>query len=228
VKVLGVIAGMGPFASTYFIQRVLQLTPAKKEWDHFRMIADYNVFIPSRTRALLYGESSPAPKMIETINGLEKAGVDLVAVPCNSGHGWYDEVSSHINVPWLNLIEVTANAVKQRNVKRTLVISAYVPVALKLYDEFLDNVVYLKEKERQVVYQLIEQLKLDKNRAVIKKKLYDVVSPYEDKVDAIIIACTEPSMLFGVNEKKWHSFEIIDSTNEYAKRCVEICKGVEL
>ena len=228
MKTLGVIAGMGPFASTYFLQRVLQLTPAKKEWDHFRMIADYNVFIPSRTRALLYGESSPAPKMIETINGLEKAGADLVAVPCNSGHGWYDEVSRSVGIPWLNLIEVTADAVKQRDVKSTLIISAYVPVTLKLYDKYLDNIIYLKENERQVVYQLIEQLKLNKNRDVIKKKLYDVVSSYEDKVDAIIIACTEPSMLFDIDEKVWNSFEVIDSTNEYAKRCVEICKGVKL
>lgn len=66
MKTLGVIAGMGPFASTYFLRRVLQFTPAKKERDHFRMFADYNVFIPSRTRALLYGEESPALKMIET------------------------------------------------------------------------------------------------------------------------------------------------------------------
>jgi len=228
VKVLGVIAGMGPFAATYFLKRVLQLTPVEKEWDHFRMIADYNVFIPSRTRALLYGESSPAPRMIDTINGLEKAGVDLVAVPCNSGHGWYDEVSSRIGIPWLNLIEVTADVVKQRDVERALVISAYVPVALKLYDKYLDNIVYLKESERQIVYHLIEQLKLNKSRTVIKKRLYDVVSPYEDIVDAIVIACTEPSMLFDIGEKKWGSFELIDSTNEYAKRCVEICKGVEL
>ena len=228
MKVLGVIAGMGPFAATYFLKRVLQLTPVEKEWDHFRMIADYNVFIPSRTRALLYGESSPAPRMIDTINGLEKAGVDLVAVPCNSGHGWYDEVSSRIGIPWLNLIEVTADVVKQRDVERALVISAYVPVALKLYDKYLDNIVYLKESERQIVYHLIEQLKLNKSRTVIKKRLYDVVSPYEDIVDAIVIACTEPSMLFDIGEKKWGSFELIDSTNEYAKRCVEICKGVEL
>ena len=228
MKVLGVIAGIGPFAATYFLKRVLQLTPVEKEWDHFRMIADYNVFIPSRTRALLYGESSPAPRMIDTINGLEKAGVDLVAVPCNSGHGWYDEVSSRIGIPWLNLIEVTADVVKQRDVERALVISAYVPVALKLYDKYLDNIVYLKESERQIVYHLIEQLKLNKSRTVIKKRLYDVVSPYEDIVDAIVIACTEPSMLFDIGEKKWGSFELIDSTNEYAKRCVEVCKGVEL
>lgn len=228
MKTLGVIAGMGPFAATYFLRRVLQFTPAKKEWDHFRMFADYNVFIPSRTRALLYGEESPALKMIETINGLEKAGADLAAVPCNSGHGWYDEVSKHINIPWLNLIEVTSDVAKQRSVDRVLIIGAYVTVTKRLYNKYLENTLYLKEQERKKIYQLIERLKLDESRVVIKKEFYDIIKPYKDKVDGIIIACTEPSMLFDINERSWKSFQIIDSTNEYAKKCVEICKGIKL
>jgi len=226
--ILGVVAGMGPFAATYFLKRVLQLTPAKKEWDHFRMFADYNVFIPSRTRSLLYGEASPAPKMIETINGLEKAGADLAVVPCNSGHGWYDEVSKKINIPWLNLIEVTSEMAKKRGIDKLLVIGAYVTVTKKLYNKYLDNIVYLKEPEKQKVYDIIERLKLDEDRNVIKKEFYEIVKPYKEKVDGIIIACTEPSMLFNIDETEWKDFQIVDSTNEYAKRCVEICKGITL
>jgi len=226
--ILGIIAGMGPFAATYFMKRVLQLTPAKKEWDHFRMFADYNVFIPSRTRSLLYGEESPAPKMIETINGLEKAGADLIAVPCNSGHGWYEEVSKQINIPWLNLIEVTSEAAKKRGVDKPLVVGAYVTVTKQVYDKYLDNVIYLTESEREKVYDIIERLKIDEDKDVIKKEFYEIVKPYKDKVDGIIIACTEPSMLFDINETEWKSFQIIDSTNEYAKRCVEVCKGITL
>lgn len=226
--ILGVVAGMGPFAATYFLRRVLQLTPAKKEWDHFRMIADYNVFIPSRTRSLLYGEASPAPRMIETINGLAKAGADLAVIPCNSGHGWYDEVSKKIDIPWLNLIKITSEAAKKRGVEKVLVIGAYVTVTKKLYDKYIENTIYLKESEKQKIYNIIEQLKLDKDKDDIKKRFYEIVKPYKNEVDGIIIACTEPSMLFGIDEKEWKSFQIIDSTNEYAKRCVEICKGIEL
>jgi len=32
-------------------------------------------------------------------------------------------------------------------------------------------------------------------------------------------------MLFDMDELEWNSFQIVDSTNEYAKKCVEICKG---
>ena len=224
---LGVVAGMGPFASTYFLHRVLELTPAKKEWDYFRMFVDFNMSIPSRTRALLYGETSPAPEMIKTINNLEKMGADLIAVPCNSAHGWYEEVSKHINIPWLNLIRVTSGAVKQQKMNKVLVISAYVPATLKLYDDYL-NAIYPTELERKAIYQLIERLKLGESPEIIKKEFFWVISHYRNKVDGIVIACTEPSMLFGINETNWNGFQIVDSTNEYAKKCVEICKGIEL
>lgn len=224
---LGVVAGMGPFASTYFLHRVLEFTPAKKEWDYFRIFADFNVFIPSRTRALLYGETSPAPEIVKTINKLQKMGADIIAVPCNSAHGWYYEVSEHINIPWLNLIKVTSDAVKKRGMNKVMVISAYVPVAMKLYDKYI-NAIYPTNAERQAICQLIERLKLGENTKIVKNEFSKVIGHYRDKVDCLVIACTEPSMLFGINETSWNGFQIVDSTNEYAKKCVEICKGIEL
>jgi len=224
MKKLGVVAGMGPFAATYFIKRVLQFTPAEKEWDYFRIFADYNTQIPSRTRAMLYGEASPANEMIRTINELTIAGADVVAVPCNSAHGWYEEVSKEIMTPWLNLIEVTADAVKQRNINKALIVSAYVPATKKMYDKYL-NTVYPTDEERKEIYQLIERLKLNESATVIKKEFYNIISHYKDEVDGIVIACTEPSMLFAMDELEWKSFQVVDSTNEYAKKCVEICKG---
>lgn len=223
MKTLGIVAGFGPYAANYFIQRLLTITNAKKEWDQFPFIANFNTQIPSRTRALLYGEASPAPKLIETIKVLEKANTDLIAVPCNSGHGWYEEVSKEINLEWLNIIKITSEAAKKRNIEKALVISAYVPAKLKLYDKYLDNVVYLDEPEMNRIYKLIERLKVNENKEEIKSDLWNVVDHYSSKVDGIIIACTEPSMLFKGGETTFGSFQIVDSTQEYAKKCVEIC-----
>jgi aspartate racemase len=225
MKILGVVAGCGPFASNYFINRVLQLTPAKKEWEYFRIVADYNTFVPSRTRALLYGEKSPTSEIIRTIENLENMGANLVAIPCNSVHGWYDEVLRCIKLYWLNLIETTANTVKQRKIERVLVLGNYVTIKKRLYDKYLDNTIYLKNWEYERLYQLIEQLKLNENNDEIKKELYFLIKSYNTKVEGIIIACTELSMLFGLNESEWKGFQIINSTDEYAKQCVEICKS---
>lgn len=228
MKNLGIIAGMGPYASTSFIRRILELTPAPKEWDHIRMLVDYNIHIPSRTRSLLYGEASPAPMMIESIRGLRKAGASMVAIPCNSAHYWYDEVSRELEIPWLNLIEITADAVKEKTAQSVLILGAYVTTENRLYDKYLENTTYLNEKEVNKFLVLIERLKLDESKVEIRHEFARLLSPYADQVDAIVLACTEPSMLFENKEEIFESFAIVDSTHEYAKKCVELFKGVKL
>ena len=228
MKTLGIIPSMGPLAGTYFINRVLEFTPAKKEWEYFHILADYNMSIPSRTRALLYNEKSPVKETVNTINKLGEWGAHMVAIPCNSVHFWYKDVSDLIKIPWLNMIETVSSVVKKKNLTDVLVIGGYATVQGKLYDQYLDNTHYLSENDNKELYNLIEKLKLKGNDESLKKEFYNIVKPYENKVDGIVIACTEPSMLFGVDESCWHSFQIIDSTNEYAKKCVELCKEIKL
>jgi len=61
---IGVLGGMGPYATLHFLKRILDLTPVTKDRDHFRIITDNNVKIPSRTRAVKYGEKSPVDDMV--------------------------------------------------------------------------------------------------------------------------------------------------------------------
>ena len=91
-KVVGILGGMGPFATVDFYKQILLATHAKKDWEHLRILIDSNVKIPSRTRAILYGEESPAPAMVKSINNLTRIGADFVVVPCNSAHYFYKEV----------------------------------------------------------------------------------------------------------------------------------------
>ena len=73
-KTIGILGGMGPYATVYFYKQILDSTPVKKDWDHFRILIDSNVKIPSRTRAVLYNETSPVPDLINSINDLQPFG----------------------------------------------------------------------------------------------------------------------------------------------------------
>ena len=108
-KILGILGGMGPYATIYFFQRILDLTPIKKDKDHFRVLIDNQVKIPSRTRAILFNEDSPVPDMIKSINNLASIGAESLLIPCNSAHYFYDEVCKEITIPWINMIECVAN-----------------------------------------------------------------------------------------------------------------------
>ena len=49
-KVVGILGGMGPEATTDFFAKVIAVTPAKRDQDHLRIIVDNNPKILNRSR----------------------------------------------------------------------------------------------------------------------------------------------------------------------------------
>lgn len=68
---------MGPEAVIYFLQKLIELTPAKKDQEHLRIILDNNTQIPDRTDAICSGGTSPLPFIIESLQLLEKSGTEF-------------------------------------------------------------------------------------------------------------------------------------------------------
>ena len=211
---------MGPYATLSFYKSIIDLTPAPKDWDHLRILIDSNVKIPSRTRAILYNEASPAPGMVESINNLAKAGADFVVVPCNSAHWWYDEVAPRITIPWLNILEVTAKVIKGFGSDRPFVLGTYVVTSNRMYSKFLSSAVYPSDEEAQIVYAAIEDVKsYSRVSAETLAALTDLVGRYAGKVDSVILACTELCGLQDDLSSCGHP--VIDSSLEYAKYTIQ-------
>ncbi len=67
--VIGVL-GVAPAATADFFRRITALIPARKDWEHVRVIIDSNPKLPSRGRHLELGETDPSPYLREGIRGL--------------------------------------------------------------------------------------------------------------------------------------------------------------
>lgn len=115
-KIVGVIGGMGPEATVDFMRRVIRSTPANDDSDHIRMIVDNNPKIPSRIKALIDGTGeSPGPAMAKMAVNLASQGAGVIVIPCNTAHFYYDEVSAAVEIPVLNMIDLTVEAVISEN-----------------------------------------------------------------------------------------------------------------
>ena len=53
MKSLGVIGGLGPMASAYFLERLIDMTDAKTDQDHLDVILFDRPAVPDRTAYLL-------------------------------------------------------------------------------------------------------------------------------------------------------------------------------
>jgi len=223
-KVLGVLGGMGPYATLYFLQKIYDCTPTEKEWEHIRIITDFNVKIPSRTRAILHNETSPVNYMIDSINQLNKIGADLVAIPCNSAHYFYESVSDKINIPWINMVKIVAEKIVFDGHKKVLILGGYVTNNKNLYSKYLKESVYLTTKENKIILEIIEFIKIhafiDENRITKLKKL---LQNTRNKYDSIILACTELSIIYNTI-LEIINVPVFDSTIEYAENIVSLIK----
>lgn len=223
-KVVGILGGMGPFATVDFFAKIVALTPAKKDWEHLRLVIDNNVKIPSRTRAVLYGEASPVPGMIESINQLASIGADFAVVPCNSAHYFRDEVSQDIDVPWLNMLEVVSKVVTV-NRDRPLVLGGYVTVAKKLYTRYIPRAVYPSPEDADFVSAAIEEIKLTSHLSLPSRtRLEGIVEGMRGRIDSVLLACTELSVVCA-GVATIAGLCVFDSGTEYARATIKFARA---
>lgn len=213
-KILGILGGMGPFATLHFFQEILRWTDAKKDWDHLRIIIDNNVDIPSRTRALLYGEESPVLSMREACFTLMKAGCDYIAVPCNSAHCFFDEVIKNNEIPWVNMIEIIS--AKLKNFESVLVLGGYGIITKNIYNKYLDNVVYLSDST--IIYEIIEDIKINNVNFNRLSKLYNEINKLN--VECVLLGCTELPIVL---KEERVNCKMVDGNELYIKKLIKMC-----
>jgi aspartate racemase len=102
---LGVLGGMGPLASAEFMRQLTLLTPAERDQDHIPAVLWSDPRVPDRTLARLHDGEDPLPALLRGLRGLEAAGCGVVAIPCNTAHGWYEAMQAACAVPILHIVE---------------------------------------------------------------------------------------------------------------------------
>ena len=217
--IVGILGGMGPYATNFFLKRILDLTPAKLDKDHFHTIIDNNVKIPSRTRAVKYNEESPVNDIVHSINNLGKIGCSFVMLPCNSVHYFYDKVSEKIEIPWLNMIEIVSNKILDLNYTKPLVLGGYITTQKKVYSQFLPKSVYLSGSENRIIESIIEEIKI--NNSLEKKSeqtIKNIIKTYDDSIDSILLGCTELPIV--IDEEYFLGKKVISSIDEYINHII--------
>lgn len=109
-KVIGIIGGMGPLATADLFEKIVMHTKASCDQEHLRVCIDSNTDIADRTAALLHGGTDPRPEMIKSAQRLESIGAEVLIMPCNTAHNYYDAVKESVSVPVLHMIALTRDA----------------------------------------------------------------------------------------------------------------------
>lgn len=112
---VGVIGGVGPLATAYFLQMLVTLTDASTDQEHVDVIVFNHASIPDRTDFVLHrSDQDPGPVLADDARRLASFGADFVVMPCNTAHYFTQQVIDASPVPFHSIIDVTVQAALAR------------------------------------------------------------------------------------------------------------------
>ncbi len=223
-KSIGILGGMGPLATADLFRRIVELTDAKSDNDHIRIFIDNNTRIPDRTAAILSGGEDPLPHMTESLQKLVLAGADFIVMPCNTAHFFLPRLKAKSPVPFLSILDATAEAASRRFPGQTAAILATRgTIRTGLYQDALEerHLPYMipDDAEQEALMQVIyDGVKAGNSPEIYGEGFSRVLSSMRERgADYFILGCTElPVAAQAVRP----DVPLLDPTEELAKAAI--------
>lgn len=229
--VIGVLGGMGSYATLHFFDELLHAFPAEKEWDRPRIIIDNRCTMPSRVLAVLEGVKYDqlVDELCDSVSSLIRAGATKIILACNTSHCFLNDI--YKNVPEANgnivsIIESCCKEIAAAGEKEISLIASEGTIQSGVFAEGLkpygvkvrvpENEQYLRQRE------LIEAVKQDKITDEVIDQFIELVRSFSG--DALILGCTEFPVLYSkVPEGTFDGIRIYDplkcAINVLKKEC---------
>lgn len=197
---LGVIGGLGPMATAYFLELIVAMTDASRDQEHPEIIVMNIPSIPDRT-AYILGKSSENPviPMVALGKQLKELGVSVIATPCITAHYFHEQLQKGIDLPVIHAIRATAATMKDAGIRR---------VGLMATDGTVQSGIFQKEVEAAGMEMLLPS---PTTQTKVMSIIYDYVKAgltpdmslfedvqqelFESGAEVIVLGCTELSLL---------------------------------
>ena len=225
MKKLGIIGGLGPMATAYFMQILIEMTKADTDQEHIEMIIYNSPQIPDRTSYILgKSEESPLPYFVSIAEKLAQQEAEVLAIPCVTAHYFHKEVEMASNVPIINAVEETAKYLKSRGYQKVGIMATDGTVEKGIISHELEKYgivsICPNAEQQKMVMQLIYGDV--KSGHAVEWELFEQVaeSLFTNGAEVIILGCTELSIIKkdrGIKEGYLDVLEVL------ARACVKEC-----
>lgn len=79
-------------ATCDLMKKIFEVSDADCDQNYVHVCVDCNTNIPDRTKAILENGEDPIPEMVKSAVSLQNMGADLLMIPCNTAHFFYDRL----------------------------------------------------------------------------------------------------------------------------------------
>ena len=225
MKTLGIIGGMGPMATAYLLELIIQMTDAKTDQEHLSAVVLNNPQVPDRTAYILdQTKPSPLPVLQGMAHALEGLGCGVLCAPCVTSHYFYEELAGCVHVPFLHMVQETAKEPQTEGKNRAGILSTTGPVTMGLSRKPRESAgvewaIPGEAGQRLVMSLIYEDIKAGRpaNMGKFQRASEEL---FDQGCDCLILGCTELSLVKR-DIPLGHGY--LDALEVLAKRCVQAC-----
>lgn len=203
-KIIGLIGGMGPYASAYFYKLLLdksnQLFGARHNDDFPEILID-SVPVPdfiSDTTNLDIAKDM----LISRVKRLTTYGCTSLAMVCNTGHILYPSLSQISGPSFVSLIDSVSGEVNKRKLRKVGLFATRTTIRTNLYQDALRQygieVVTPDDQTNTVINAIIEDVVARGASLEHSETLKQISEKFvqHHNLDGIILGCTELPLVF--------------------------------
>lgn len=220
---VGVIGGVGPMATAYYLERVIDMTQGETDQDHIPMMIFHHTTIPDRTSFILgHSDQDPLPDLIDDAKALEALGCGFITIPCNTAFYFYQALEEAVAIPVVNIVAETVAYAKSQGVRSLGLLATDGTLATQTYQQAAQAQglrVCLPQAEDQahVMAMIYDGVKAGK--PVRRQEVVRVLEGLRAQgADGIVLGCTELSVL--KRDVKIQDRDVLDSIDVLARETV--------
>lgn len=199
-KILGVLGGLGPMATAYYLELMIKMTDAATDQEHLQSIVMNFPTVPDRTAYILgRSEESPLEPMIALGRQLKDMGAGVLATPCITAHYFHQSLQDGIGLPMIHGIECVARQLAAAGISRVGLMATDGTVQSGIFQQQVEAqgmelVLPDEQGQRDVMTLIYDQIKAGKQADPV---LFEQVKQQLRRQGAqvVVLGCTELSLL---------------------------------
>lgn len=193
---IGIIGGFGAYATLGFYRRILEAFASDSERNYPHIYMDNDFTMPSRTKALLYGDDyeEVVNMMAASMRKMIGMDVDYIVMVCGTAHVILPDVYKLVpgaKEKVLHIIEILRDSLYEEVASEVLVIAAEGALQKRIYPEYLEPIKCINPTEEYYdeIRFFIESVKQNRFDDNVYQRFIAFLNQFHCK--DVILGCTE-------------------------------------
>jgi len=225
LKTIGILGGLGPESTLSYYSYITR--------KYYEMRGDYAypeiVIYSVNFQEYIDLGYEAAPAVETAIRKLHRAGADFVVAACNSIHIVYDEVCPRVPIPWVSIMDVAAEEIRERRMRRVGLLGTIFTMGKGFYQRGLarhgiETITPRAEVQRRlnrIIYgELVRNVVTRDSKRFVLQAIADLSKA---GAQGVVLGCTELPFVASQEDTR---VPLFDTTALHAQRALELAVGV--